>query len=136
MNKLRDYYLVVTDCDVVDDKLNIINKSYFDLRPFSNSIFHNIYKSSFLGSCMAFRRDVLIRAIPFPKYGVAHDLWLGLVALKFFDVKVLDIPFMLYRRHENTVTDSGKTNTNSLFYKLSYRAYIVSELIKRLFVRY
>lgn len=85
---------------------------------------------------MAFRRDVLIRAIPFPKYGVAHDLWLGLVALKFFDVKVLDIPFMLYRRHENTVTDSGKTNTNSLFYKLSYRAYIVSELIKRLFVRY
>jgi len=133
MEALKDADLVMSDCYVTDSDLNITCESYLSLRPFSSSSIRNLLKSSFLGSCMAFRREILSRAMPFPEYGVGHDLWLGLVALRYYRVKCVNRPLMYYRRHDNTVTVSGMQNTTSLSFKIRYRLYVVSSWLKMIF---
>ena len=127
---LRENDLVMSDCHIADEHLNITQVSYADERPFSRSLFKNLLLSSFLGSCMAFHREVFEKARPFPPYGVAHDLWLGMVALRYFRVGYIREPLMLYRRHGGTVTESGKANTNSLFFKIHYRLYVLKALLR------
>lgn len=127
---LRKNDLVMSDCQITDEHLNITQVSYAAERPFRQSIFKNLFFSSFLGSCMAFRREVFEKACPFPQYGAAHDLWLGMVALRYFRVGYINKPLMLYRRHNGTVTESGKANTNSLFFKIHYRLYLVKAMFR------
>lgn len=125
--------IVMSDCTVVDSKLNVIHPSYYSTqRPFKTSLVHNIIKPSFLGSCMAFRREILNRALPFPQYGVGHDLWLGLIGLRFYKFQFIQQPLICYRRHEQTVTDGGKTNATSLWFKISYRLYVLKAVISKL----
>lgn len=131
--KLKLHDLVMSDCYVTDNNLNITNSSYCNnCKHFSCSILSNFYKSSFLGSCMAFHSYILEKAFPFPKYGVAHDLWLGLVSLKFYNVGFINTPLILYRRHNSTITNSGEKNTTRLFFKIKYRYYILKAIITRI----
>jgi len=127
---LKDCDLVMSNCYVTDGKLNIISNSYQAERPFKFSILANFIKSSFLGSCMAFKNRVLKSSLPFPQYGVAHDLWIGIVALHKYKVKNIDTPLIYYRRHDNTMTLSGMKNTNSIWFKISYRFYVLCAILR------
>ena len=122
--------IVMSDCTVVDSKLNVLHPSYSaTFVPFTTSIFKNFLKCSFLGSCMALRRPVLERALPFPPHGVGHDLWLGLIGLRYFHFKYIPEPQMKYRRHDETVTMGGKDNATTLWFKISYRLYILKAMM-------
>ncbi len=130
---LSDADMVMSDCYIADANLTPSCQYYKSgFREFKPSILYNFIKPSFLGSCMAFRRSVIDKALPFPKYGVGHDLWLGLVGLRHFKFRFLPQPLMLYRRHEATVTDGGKANHTSLLFKLKYRMYVLRALVKLL----
>ncbi len=130
---LQDNDLVMSDCTTTDSDLNVVNTSYYGAeRPFRPSILHNLLKPAFLGSCMAFRRTVMDKFLPFPKCGVGHDLWIGLVGLKHYRFKFVDEPLMYYRRHSATVTDGGKANSTSLWFKISYRLYVLHSMLTRL----
>ncbi len=130
---LEENDVVMSDCYLADANL-VPGCQYYksEFRKFKPSIFYNFIKPSFLGSCMAFRRSVIAKALPFPKYGVGHDLWLGFVGLRHFRFKLLPQPLMLYRRHDNTVTDGGKANHTSLLFKVKYRLYVIRALVKLL----
>lgn len=129
LNELETYSLAVSDCYVTDDNLNVIVSSYFSIRRKTNGIWDTLWKSPFLGSCMAFHREVLGKALPFPKYGVGHDLWLALTAFRWFNVAYIDQPLNYYRRHAGTVTVSGERNSTSLFFKIKYRLYVLKSII-------
>jgi len=124
--------VVMSDCIIVDDNKNTICQSYFkSYRHFKKSIIYNIIKPGFLGCCMAFNRNIIRHAIPFPSHGVAHDLWIGLTCLLHkYRFKFIEEKCMLYRRHNNTVTDSGKKNGTKLFFKTHYRLYILKAILK------
>ena len=123
--------VVMSDCSMTDSSLNIVHKSYFTTeRNFKQSIFYNFVKPSFLGSCMAFRKCVLDQALPFPKYGVGHDLWLGLVGMTLYRFFFINEPLILYRRHNSSVTDGGKVNNTSLWFKIRYRTYVLLALYR------
>jgi glycosyltransferase involved in cell wall biosynthesis len=128
MEALQEHSLVMADCKLTDSELNVTNPSYFSVRKMSSSIVSNLLQSSFLGSSMSFRREILDDALPLPEYGVGHDLWLGLISILYFDVTFVRKPLTLYRRHGSTVTVKG----NSLAFKLRYRAYLVTALIRRM----
>jgi len=130
MQALTKCDLVMTDCYVTDGDLNVVKQSYLAERPFRPTIFSNILKSSFLGSCMAMRREVVESAFPFPRHGVGHDLWLGLVAIHKFRVQCVNKPTMYYRRHDATMTLSGMKNTNSLWFKIGYRLYVLLATVR------
>ncbi len=133
MSNLRTCDIVLSDCSTTDTDLNVINHSYYKSeRIFHPSLVWNFFKPSFLGSCMAFNRKVLEKSLPFPKYGVGHDLWIGLIGLKHFKFKFVDSPLIYYRRHSETVTDGGKQNKTSLLFKIKYRLYVLKTLLFKL----
>jgi glycosyltransferase involved in cell wall biosynthesis len=122
MQHLKYYDLVISDCILTDENLNEIYPSHFRLfgRP-KKSVLQTIYKTKYLGCCMAFNRSVLKRALRFPAEPIMHDVWIGLLACKYSKIKVEDRPYLLFRRHTNNASVSIEKNKNSLGFKLYYR---------------
>lgn len=115
LQALQKYDLIVTNSKVTDEKLNVINESFFSIYSSGAGILKNIFIcSTYYGSCMAFRKSLLKYALPFPKYKeLGHDLWLGLVAETVGQVKFIDTPYLLYRRLDSSVTVVGNLLTRS-----------------------
>lgn len=115
LTALKSSLLVVSDCEVVDSKLNKTHSSFFKLRNSKAGVLHNIIKNSYLGCCMAFRKELLPYALPIPKLSPMHDMWIGLVAETRGKVTFIQKPLILYRRHNNNASPtSGKSNFNFL----------------------
>jgi glycosyltransferase involved in cell wall biosynthesis len=121
---LEKFDIVVTDCKVVNDELMILHQSFFSLNNSGKGIIRNLVKNSYLGCCMAFKRKVLEIAIPFPngivKYPM-HDIWIGFVAECFFSSYFIDIPLLLYRRHQNNLSTATNKSPFSLMEKFVFR---------------
>jgi len=132
---LVKYDLVISDCIVTDEDLNVLHQSYFNLIHSKQGFIHNIIKNSYLGCCMAFKRELLKIALPIPTGPIAHDIWIGLISDCKKTVKFIEPPTIFYRRHPNTVSTSGKKSTSSLLFKLYYRTSITLNLFKRIYLR-
>ena len=115
---LAEYDLVVHDAELIDGNGKQLGKTYYSTQHGHTDFLMNLWKSRFLGCCMAFRRSLLEQCLPFPQEIVAHDYWIGMYAL--LKHKVLFIPDILikYRRHGGNVSPSSEKSDNSLFYKL------------------
>lgn len=136
MTQLLDKFdLVVSDCKVVDENLKIIHESFFSLLNSGPGFWKNFKKNTFLGCCMAFKKDILFYVLPFPTNIFMHDIWIGhMVELKgktFF----LDQPLMLYRRHGNNASSAAEKSTNSFCYKIKYRFLLLYTLFKRIYLK-
>lgn len=107
---------------VVDGNHNILLESYFSLNEPSLHIEKLIFKCFFQGACMAFTKQVLEYALPFPANSISHDHWIAYNAC-FRNLPVIFIqePLLLYRRHGKNVSPSAEKSPNSLWFKLSYR---------------
>ena len=82
VNGLKDAMLVVSDCKLVDNELKIIHPSYFEQNGVHEGIINNFIRYTLVGCCMAFRRELLNKALPFPPTKVGHDLWLAFLLPK------------------------------------------------------
>lgn len=132
VTELQSHLLVVTDCKVVDEDLNEISSSFFRLRYSGKGIFKNVWKNSYLGCCMAFRRELLNIGLPLPEKIPMHDMWLGLLAETQGAVLFMPQKLSLYRRHELAVSPTaGKSNLN-IFKKIYVRAILITYVINRL----
>lgn len=129
---LEKKILVVHDCFIVDYKREIINSSYFNINRSKSGVINNIINCSYLGCCMAFRKELLESALPFPQKPIAHDIWLGLLAELTRNVLFYDEKLIYYRRHDTNVSTSSNKSKFSLKIKISYRLILIFELIKRL----
>jgi glycosyltransferase involved in cell wall biosynthesis len=129
---LETYDLVVSDSYIVDEDLQLLYGSFFDLLKSGKGIYKNIIKSTYFGSCMSFRKSVLDAALPFPDTKeIGHDLWLGLVAEMIGRVFFLKEPLIKYRRHDAAFTNVGTgKNSRSLFVKIKGRIIMIREVIK------
>ena len=80
---------------------------------------------------MAFKRKVLKKALPFPKTReIGHDLWLGIIADRYFKVKFLKEKLIYFRRHENTLTTIKKSKRR-LIVKLLGRVKVLYYFLKK-----
>lgn len=131
MAHLRCADLVVSDCTVVDERLNTINESFFDLRRSRSGLLHNIMQNSYLGCCIALRRQLLDHALPFPANLPMHDWWLGLVAETFGRPRFIDDRLMLYRRHGGNASTTAGSSTTPLLTKLRWRIVLAWALARR-----
>ncbi len=115
MKYLNKYDLIVHDAIVTNNKLIETHSSLYQLLNSRKGILHNIIKSTYYGSCMAFKKEILSLSIPFPNTKeIGHDLWLGLIAEKKRKVIFIKDKLIFYRRHEKafTVTGISKSNRN------------------------
>ena len=119
--------LVLHDASVTDAALKITNPSYFSVIGSNLSFSGNLIRNTFVGCCMAFSRQVMLDALPFPEGLPMHDWWIALVALKKRRKAVLlREPLILWRRHGGNVT-GGKT---SLSQKIRWRIKLILSLAR------
>jgi glycosyltransferase involved in cell wall biosynthesis len=133
VDKLKNTFLVVSDAKIVNKKLQVISKSHFNLYNVSKGFILNFLKTRYIGACMCFKREILQKALPFPKKSenCAHDYWLTLVAEFYYNVELCEVPLLLYRRHSNNALDGGYSSSNSFFKKVWTRLYCFYNLILR-----
>lgn len=129
--KLKDFDLVISDCKIVDDKLNIIHESFFELYSSRPGFLKNLYKNSYIGCCIAFRREILNYILPFPNKIAMHDSWIGLSVELHGSVYFLEEPLLLYRRHGNNASYSGEKSQLSITFRIKYRIELFYNLIIR-----
>lgn len=102
----REYpFLVVLDGAVVDEAGNEIYPSVLKKLDAGRGFWKNLYDNRYLGCCMAFSRDLLARALPFPRNIPMHDIWLGQLCERIGRTEFIPVVTMKYRKHSASVTD-------------------------------
>ena len=81
-----------------------------------------LLKGKYYGCSMAFKRNVLDWALPFPNDLLLHDYWIGIMAELCGNVSFIPEPLIKYRLHDNNVSS---VSPNSLIEKIGYRLYII-----------
>lgn len=115
----KDICLVFSDAQVVDQNLNVIDKSFWK---FSKS-FPEILKSNTSlikvfncapGCTMFFNENLKMHVTKYGKNMLMHDWFLMLKAIEFGEVFYIDKQLMLYRQHSSNVLGADKTSYSSL----------------------
>jgi hypothetical protein len=65
----------------------------------------NLYDNRYLGCCLAFSRDLLDRALPFPRRIPMHDIWLGQLCERVGKTAFIPAVTMEYRKHSASLTE-------------------------------
>lgn len=128
---LQVYDLVLTDCYVVDNNLNIVHDSFFNVRNSKRGFWRNLLKNSYVGCCMAFRVDILTYALPFPQKIHMHDWWIGLLVELKGKVFFLNEQTIKYVRHGENFSPTGERGYN-IYERLRNRAYMFINILNRL----
>lgn len=122
------------NCDLVIHNLQIAD---YELNPIEGTIFANGFhfknylmkEGSYYGCAMAFRKNILDNALPFPEKLLVHDIWIGLIAESIGRVKYISQPFVLYRYHADSISHAV---INSIWFKVGYRIYTLTHLLMRI----
>ncbi|NOU01177.1 MAG: glycosyltransferase family 2 protein [Gallionella sp.] len=131
MRELEIFDVVMTDCRVVDEQLNVLHDSLFEFTKPRVGILRNLVKNPYTGCCMAFNRKVLDAALPFPKNLPMHDWWIGLVGEIVGRVKLIDQPFLLYRRHGANASTLTMPSSFGWKKKIAMRVGLIRNLFGR-----
>lgn len=124
---------VVHDCIVVNAGLKEIEPSFFATRSSGPGFWKNLYKNGYLGCCMAFKRDVLKYALPYPhNLPIFQEGWIASLADIKGVVKFIDFKGILFRRHESNASFTAKKSGFTLTKKISYRGHLLWLIAKRL----
>ena len=125
--------VVLHDAEMADANLNVTAPSFFALNGSKPGFVKNLLKNSYMGCCMAFRRNVLEASLPFSQDIPMHDIWIGNVAAYQYNVKFISEKLVLFRRHDNVISCNGKGSRFSLCQKIKFRINTIYHVI-RLFV--
>lgn len=134
-NKVATCLEVLKTYDMVLHNLQCVDG---DLQPLNRNIYNNSFRpknyllkvGKHYGCALAFKRSLLKRILPFPKKLVLHDYWIGIMGESFGKFLFIDEALTQYRIHSYN-TSGNAQKTNSLWYKLSYRTYIMLHVFMR-----
>ena len=128
LSYLQEYDIVCSNFSVINQNGELVQERYWDRGFFKRlNLFKVLNYLPFRGCCLAFKREVLENAMPFPKLLFLHDCWIGLNALfSNFRYKFIDEPLLLYRRHGHNV--SSLESPNSTFFKIGYRLKLLYQM--------
>lgn len=130
MTYLKKYCCVISDANVTDGNLTETCHSFFQLNRTKSGKWYNLLiKNGYLGCCMAFRKELLDVAIPFPEDTPMHDIWLGNVAAFKFNVCFIPQSLILFRRHGHNSSSTARKSTSSLKEKINFRYAICKGLL-------
>lgn len=102
--------LVVHDAVVMDGNCQkVILASFYSLKGSGAGVLKNIWRNTYIGCCMAFKRELLDEVLPIPTYIEMHDQWIGVINDKLGrGTCFLPDKLLKYRRHGNNA--SGMTH--------------------------
>jgi len=126
---LKEYDLIVSDCFITNEQGNQ-PVSFFKINRSGGGLARNLMRNSYMGCCMAFRKDVLQKALPFPNQIPMHDLWIGLIAERYFRVHFIPEQLVYHRRHNKNASTTTGSSSNGLVQKLGFRYQLIKNLIQ------
>ena len=136
INELQSYDFIVSDAVIINSDGQTTKDSFYKERIVYKSLIGNIYKFGYLGCCMAFKRNILEKVLPFPhnhQY-CTHDNWIFLIAKSFYKSTISNEQLIKYRRH-STNSSTGFSKSSTLNFKIAYRLYLVYNLVQRLLIQ-
>jgi glycosyltransferase involved in cell wall biosynthesis len=98
-------YLIALDAYVADESERVLHESLFEKLGAGPGFFKNIYANRYVGACLAFSRELLEIALPFPRNIPMHDMWLGQLGELVGTTEFVPEKTILYRRHGANLTD-------------------------------
>lgn len=97
--------LVMLDGAVIDGDEREIYPSVLEKLKAGPGFWKNLFDNRYLGCCMAFSRDLLERALPFPQAIPMHDMWLGQLCERVGTTQFVPVMTMQYRKHSASLTE-------------------------------
>lgn len=100
----REITALLHNAELVDQEGQSLGQTMFDLRNSGRGILRNLLKNSYVGCCMAFRKELMPLICPIPSRMYMHDYWIGTIAELNGKVGFVKKPLLYYRRHGGNVT--------------------------------
>lgn len=133
LSALKKADLVLTNCSVVDEKGETLIEDFFSVRKTHIGFLRNLWKNTYLGCCMAFRRDFLNIIMPLPKnLPIYQDGWIGALIDICGTTKIETSICMYYRRHLDNVSSTSEKSKLSLLQKIRVRVLLFYLVIRRI----
>nr|WP_294925879.1 glycosyltransferase family 2 protein [uncultured Flavobacterium sp.] len=132
LSYLKYNMLVISDYEVIDENDMVTDKPFFNRSHSSDSFIKNIITPSYHGCLIAFRKEVLKIALPFPEKLILHDTWIGILASTIGNVVFINDRLVKYRRHELNSSFTVGASKNDFFFKVFYRIDFFFKLLKRI----
>lgn len=127
-NKVNKCVLALKDADLVVHNSRVLFErecskelDFFQWRHSGPGYWKNLYKNTFVGNCMAFRKEVKDYALPFPKHILWHDMWIGLITEKHGVTKFINDQLLYYRRHDGNASSTCSVSSFNRWTQLKYR---------------
>ncbi len=120
--------LVIHDVRIMDEQLEtVINESFYRLKNSRRGLIKNIIRNSYMGSAMAFKRELVQFILPIPKNIPMHDQWIGLVAERKGKVIFTSRKLMQYRRHGANVSELRHADVRKM---LMWRIQMIKAIVR------
>ena len=118
MKKNKNNVLIFGDMTVVDEKLNIISKSFIKLNKLNKLNFNNsfeglLYGNFVSGGTMLINSIIKGKIFPIPSNLLYEDWWIAFVSSYYGNICMIDKPLIMYRQHSS--------NDNGYYYIKGYR---------------
>ena len=98
-------YLIALDGYVVDETEQVTDDSIFAKLNVGTGFLRNMFDNRYLGCCLAFSRELLTAAHPFPRRIPMHDMWLGQLCALIGTTEFVPVKTIKYRKHAASMTE-------------------------------
>lgn len=120
---------VIHDNEVFDSSTNkTIYNSFFEYRNSGKGIIKNIWKNTYIGCCMAFKKDIVKYILPIPNDIEMHDQWIGIICEKYGETVFIKDKLIRYRRHDQ---NTSKMKHHHLMKMIKNRIIFIKRFTKR-----
>lgn len=82
VKELANYDCVLHNAHLINANGDFLNSDLFSIYKTRKGYVKNLFRNTFVGCCMAFKRDLLKIILPIPKEITMHDMWIALLAEK------------------------------------------------------
>lgn len=117
--------LVVHNAYITDKNLTITDYSFFDKYCVNKNPVINVFRNSFLISCMAIDKKLLKKIMPIPRSVPVISQWIGILGCVYGKTELVDIPVM-YCRVANKESFERSFRSGS-------KSAVIGKLYKRIF---
>ena len=131
INTIESVDLVFSNVSIIDGKDSIVKNQVLTSIP-KHKLFNLIFSNHVIGSTIAIKRRILMKALPFPKRIPMHDQWLAVMAGYYGKIAYIEEPMLLYRRHLRNASYCTEDSKNSFVKKIRFRFDIINCFLKRI----
>jgi glycosyltransferase involved in cell wall biosynthesis len=131
LKKIEFVDLVFSNVSIIDENDSIVKNQLLNTIPKHNLLSLTL-SNHVIGSTIALKRRILMKALPFPKRIPMHDQWLAVMASYYGKIAYIEKPMLLYRRHMRNASYCTEEIKNSFEKKIRFRVDIISCFFKRI----